>query len=96
MKAAQDFFFRTEGLPYGFHNFLFGWIDVPYLSPIVPKGGFMPVFGIFEGFMPWVSEIFFSQSLNKRLGTKGLTVGGLAIEAGKRNISASQLMAMQE
>jgi hypothetical protein len=26
-KAAQDFYFATEGLPYGFHNFLYGWID---------------------------------------------------------------------
>jgi len=26
-KAAQDFFFETEGVPYGYHNFLFGWID---------------------------------------------------------------------
>lgn len=25
--AAKEFFFRTEGLPYGFHNFLYGWID---------------------------------------------------------------------
>ena len=25
--AAIDFFFKTEGLPYGYHNFLYGWID---------------------------------------------------------------------
>ena len=25
--AAKEFLFRTEGLPYGFHNFLYGWID---------------------------------------------------------------------
>jgi hypothetical protein len=28
-KAANDWFFQTEGLPYGYHNFLFGWIDTP-------------------------------------------------------------------
>jgi len=37
-KAAQDFFFATEGLPYGYHNFLFGWIDTveDNLPPLLP------------------------------------------------------------
>lgn len=26
-KKANDWFFETEGLPYGYHNFLFGWMD---------------------------------------------------------------------
>jgi len=26
-QAAQEFYFQTEGLPYGYHNFLYGWID---------------------------------------------------------------------
>jgi len=26
-KLAQDFFFASEGHPYGYHNFLFGWVD---------------------------------------------------------------------
>jgi len=26
-EAAEEFFFSTQGLPYGYHNFLFGWID---------------------------------------------------------------------
>lgn len=28
-KKAQEWFFETEGLPYGYHNFLFGWMDTP-------------------------------------------------------------------
>jgi len=37
-KAAQDFFFQTDGLPYGYHNFLFGWIDTPAKNwpPLLP------------------------------------------------------------
>jgi hypothetical protein len=27
--AAQEFFFKTEGLPYGYHSFLYLWIDTP-------------------------------------------------------------------
>ncbi len=29
-KAAQEWFFAKEGLPYGYHNFIYGWIDTPY------------------------------------------------------------------
>jgi len=28
-KAANAFFEDTVGLPYGYHNFLYGWIDTP-------------------------------------------------------------------
>jgi len=37
-KAANDFFFQTEGLPYGFHNFLYGWVDTANDNwpPILP------------------------------------------------------------
>ena len=27
--AAQEEFYRLEGLPYGYHNFLYGWVDTP-------------------------------------------------------------------
>ena len=29
LTAAEQFFKASEGLPYGYHNFLFGWIDTP-------------------------------------------------------------------
>jgi len=29
VTAAVEFFKKVEGLPYGYHNFLFGWIDTP-------------------------------------------------------------------
>lgn len=57
-KAAQDFFFRTEGLPYGFHNFLFGWIDTENIAPLLPDGGVTQVFSIFENFKPEIVEMF--------------------------------------
>ena len=43
-KAAQDWFFQTQGLPYGYHNFLFGWIDTP-MDNIPPLMGdeFVPI-----------------------------------------------------
>lgn len=36
--AAHEFFNRTVGLPYGYHNFLYGWIDTPRdnYPPLLP------------------------------------------------------------
>lgn len=93
--AAQEFFFKTDGLPYGYHNFLFGWIDTPLENwpPLLPPG-FMPIlFSILEDFIPDTVDIFFSQALNKRLGTEGLNVKQIAGEAGRRNLTVEDLMA---
>jgi len=48
--AAQEFFFRTQGLPYGFHNFLFSWIDTPEDNwpDLFPKHFAGPVFSLVE------------------------------------------------
>jgi len=27
VQKAREFFKKVEGMPYGYHNFLFGWID---------------------------------------------------------------------
>ena len=85
--AAQEFFFKTQGLPYGYHNFLFGWIDTPLENwpPLLP-GGFMPIlFSVLEDFIPSTVDIFYAQALNKRLGTTGLNVKQLAGYAAKQN-----------
>jgi hypothetical protein len=73
-KKAQDFFFLTEGLPYGYHNFLFGWIDTPEDNwpPLLPSEFVPIVFSIFEQFSPSGADIFFDQAMNKRLNTVGL------------------------
>ena len=28
-SAAYEWFKTVEGLPFGYHNFLFGWVDTP-------------------------------------------------------------------
>jgi hypothetical protein len=88
VTAAQEFFKRTEGLPYGFHNFLYGWVDSEVMAPLIPHGGMSYAFTLFEKVMPWVSEIFISQSLNKRMNTRGLGMKDVVIEAAKRNITS--------
>lgn len=32
MEAAVSFFKSLEGTPYGYHNFIFGWLDVPSMN----------------------------------------------------------------
>jgi hypothetical protein len=96
--AAQEFFFKTQGLPYGYHNFLFGWIDTPLENwpPLLP-GGFMPIlFSVLEDFIPSTVDIFYAQALNKRLGTSGLNVKQLAGYAAKQNQTLEQVMAQVE
>jgi hypothetical protein len=74
--AAIEFFKSTEGLPYGYHNFLFGWIDTvdSNLPPLMPAGLIPIILSIFEDFNPATANIFLGQALNKRLGTTGLTI----------------------
>ena len=51
---AREFFFETEGLPYGFHNFLFGWIDTPKnnLPGLLPNEGMPILFSVLEHILP--------------------------------------------
>ena len=73
--AAQEFFNQTEGLAYGYHNFLFGWVDTPVDNwpPLIPSG-FVPIlFSLLEKVKPKVADIFINQALNKRLNTNGLS-----------------------
>lgn len=96
--AAQEWFLKTEGLPYGYHNFLFGWIDTPRdnLPPLLANE-FAPVlFSMLEHVIPNTVDIFFNQALNKRLGTEGLNLAGIAAEAARQNMSVQDVMAMVE
>lgn len=58
--AAQEFYWSTAGLPYGYHNFLFGWIDTPTDNwpPILPKGFIGILFSVIEDYLPNVTDIF--------------------------------------
>lgn len=54
LDAARAYFLSMEGLPYGYHNFLFGWIDTfrDNLPPLMPNE-LLPIVGsMAEKFMP--------------------------------------------
>ena len=95
---AVAFFNETAGLPYGYHNFLYGWIDTPRdnLPPLLPNE-FMPIlFSIVEMVAPNVAKNFFTEALNFRLGTKDLDIAGVAAAAAGKGMSVQELMAEVE
>lgn len=96
--AAIEFFNKTERLPYGFHNFLFGWVDTPEdnIPPIIPPMLVPIVLSIYEDFDPLTADIFLAQALNHRLGTTGLNVKQVAGEAARRNMTLDDVMAIVE
>ena len=79
-KKAVAFFDETEGLPYGYHNILYGWIDTPRDNiPPLLANEFIPIlFSLVEMIAPTLAYNFFTEALNFRLGTKGLDIAGVA------------------
>lgn len=65
-----------EGLPYGYHNFLFGWIDTlkDNYPPVLDIDFAYIIFSILEKIVPDVATKFIGEALNKRLGTVGLSL----------------------
>lgn len=97
-KAANEFFFETEGLPYGYHNFLYSWVDTPENNwpEILPKDLVGVAFSVIEKFDKNLTDTFFTQALNFHLGTKGLDIPGVAAEAAKSGKNVSDVMAIVE
>lgn len=87
-----------EGYPYGYHNFLFGWIDLPEgnLPPVLDKNLIMVVFSFIERLYEYPIKRIMTESLNMRLGTKGLKMADIAVELSKRNMTLADLMALPE
>merc|ERR1719223_1146471 len=97
-KAANDFFFDTEGLPYGYHNFLYGWVDTANddWPPLLAKEWVPVMFKLIEEIKPTLAYNFFSEALNKRLGVDGKNISEIAEIAAGKNMSVEDVMAMTE
>ena len=97
-KAANDFFFQTEGLPYGYHNFLYGWVDTANdnWAPMLPKEIVPVAFKLYEDFAPKAAYNFFTEALNKRLGVEGKTISEIAEIAAEQGMSVEDVMALVE
>ena len=85
-------------MPYGYHNFLFGWIDTPFdnLPPLLPNELVPIVMSLVSKVIPNEIKILFTDGLNKRLGKNGLSIEEVAALAAKREMEIQDLMAMPE
>ena len=98
VQAATDWFNAHEGLPYGYHNFLFGWINTPADNwpPLLPFD-FVPIlFSMVSKVLPGPIDTMFTQAMNKRLGVEGKTIPELAALAAGQQMGLSEVMAIVE
>lgn len=65
---AKEFFLSKEGLNYGYHNFLFPWLDGNNNLPkFIDYKIIMPLFSIFEKLAPTVFNKIIGEALNIRI-----------------------------
>ena len=103
VDKAIEFFNAHEGLPYGYHNFLYGWIDTADgdWPPLLPRS-FPPIlFSIVEKLAPKTAFNFFTQALNKRVGIMdesqtALNITEVAAMAAEQNKRLEDIMAEPE
>jgi len=103
-KKAYQWFKTVEGLPYGFHNMIFSWLDTPHDNYPPPLSSeFFMVLGQFVETIVrdftgnnFTTFDFVGQALNHRLGTKGLSITDAYMVAGQRGISFADLVTMPE
>ena len=97
-KKAQDWFYQTEGLPYGYHNFIYGWIDTvrDNLPPVLPNE-FSPImFAMLEKIIPGAVYNLYIEGLNKRLNSDCHNMPCIAEVAANQGLSVQDVMAIPE
>jgi hypothetical protein len=97
-KASNDFYWKTAGHIYGYHNFIWGWIDTADSNfPPLLNDKLLPVLmQILEEVNPQIPYIPYGSGLNKRLGTEDLKIEEILVETAKRNMTLGDLYQMKE
>jgi hypothetical protein len=104
-SAAIDFFSSVEGLQYGYHTLLWGWLDTPTSNyPCLPPDyevclGWPAVevlFGWMDSFVPSVGDLLFNEAFNHRLNTTGLKAPELFEEAARQGFAPNELPTIVE
>jgi hypothetical protein len=96
--GAIDFFNSVEGLDYGYHVLLWGWIDTvlnnypclppDYSSVCVQWELIETVFALIDRAIPQIADLIWIEAWNKRLGTTGLRTAELYYEADQQGIES--------
>jgi hypothetical protein len=98
VQKAYAWYKTVEGLDYGFHNFVFTWLDTErdnWPEWVESETLFFAI-GLFDTVARKYADIMFGEGLNFRLGTKGLSLTEAITKAATQGISAGQLFAMPE
>ncbi len=98
VTKAVEFFKKKEGLPYGYHNFLFGWIDTPKdnLPPLLDSNFVLAMFSYLERLWEFPINKILTQALNKRLNTTNRKLPEIGDIMASRNMTMGDLMAIVE
>jgi len=96
--AALEWFYKVEGLPYGYHNFLFAGLDTESenLPPLLDLNFTAAGFNLLSKIIPTGIRMIWDEAINVRLGTKGLKVYEQYQEMLKRNLTYGKVWAMVE
>lgn len=95
---AWAWFRQTEGMPYGYRNFVFGWIDTiknNYPSPLDINYVYL-VFRMIEYVNAAASNLILQEALNWRVGTTGLELWELENVALSKGLDLNDLFAIVE
>ena len=97
-EAAIQFFNETEGMSYGYANFLYGWIDTAEDNwpPLLPIHFVPDLFSIMQRFAADTTYTFFTEALNRRLGVDGYNIQQIVEEGYNQGIKIDEVMGMTE
>lgn len=100
-----EYFNSVKGMPYGYHNFLFSWIDTEYKNfpKILDIDFVLEAFALIEVISPYVGGLLMRPALNKRLQVKtsaatmpNFTMRELMVEIPKAGFKVTELLAHVE
>eukprot|EP01100_Stratorugosa_tubuloviscum_P013949 TRINITY_DN719_c0_g2_i1.p1 TRINITY_DN719_c0_g2~~TRINITY_DN719_c0_g2_i1.p1 ORF type:complete len:554 (+),score=244.36 TRINITY_DN719_c0_g2_i1:149-1810(+) len=107
-QKAVEWFKSVEGMPYGYHNMLFAWIDTVYGNlPCIPPDYTLcldpevlhTLSGIVDKFDPAISYSMWNQAMGKRLGmddVKGISTVDLVSTAANKGFNFSEFIMLPE
>jgi len=96
--AAIAWWNSVKGLPYGFHNFFFGWVDTTSENypPPLDRHSIIYVMILFERIDQAMANSMYVMAFNKRLGTNNLSMAQVMAECDRRNTTILQLITVPE
>eukprot|EP01096_Ripella_sp_DP13-Kostka_P010370 TRINITY_DN4071_c0_g1_i1.p1 TRINITY_DN4071_c0_g1~~TRINITY_DN4071_c0_g1_i1.p1 ORF type:complete len:509 (-),score=167.09 TRINITY_DN4071_c0_g1_i1:77-1576(-) len=96
--AAVEWFKSVEGLPYGSHNFFFGWVDTPnanFPSPLSMEFVIVAL-PIFDRILPDLIQDWIIDGLNFRLQANWTTIEEVYADCEAKRIPVAKLFTIPE